>query len=180
MPRRFLVWLAALLAVPFLVACDTMKIDDFAKTTPPMVLEDYFAGKTQAWGIFEDRFGNLRRQFSVDITGTWDGQVLTLDEHFLYSDGERDRRVWTIRKLGDGLYEGTADDVIGTALINSKGQAANFNYLIDLKVGDGTLRVRFNDWLWRQDADTVINRARVTKLGIDVGEASIFFRRVKP
>jgi hypothetical protein len=166
-----------MLITPFLVACSSMKIDDFKGTTPDFVLEEYFAGKTQAWGIFEDRFGSLRRQFVVDITGTWDGQILTLDEHFVYSDGEIGRRVWTIKKLADGLYDGTAADVIGSAVIKTSGQAANFNYLIDLKVGDGTLRVRFDDWLWRQDADTVINRARVTKWGFDVGEASIFFRR---
>ena len=37
--------------------CSQMKIEDFAGTEPEFVLEDYFAGHTRAWGMFEDRFG---------------------------------------------------------------------------------------------------------------------------
>ena len=92
-----------------------MQASDFKDSDPRFVVEEYFAGETRAWGLFEDRFGNLRRQFAVDITGTWDGRELVLDEQFDYSDGERDRRVWTITKLNDHAYEGRADDVVGVA-----------------------------------------------------------------
>ena len=47
-----------------------MNIEDFKNTKPELVLEEYFAGKVSAYGIFEDRFGNLRRQFTVDINVT--------------------------------------------------------------------------------------------------------------
>ena len=67
--------------------CAKMKPIDFKNTIPLFVLEEYFEGKTNAWGIFEDRFGNIRRQFSVDITGTWDGKKLVLDEHVLMVKG---------------------------------------------------------------------------------------------
>ena len=55
-----------------------MKIEDFKGKQPKFTLEQYFNGETRAWGIVKDRFGNIRRQFSVDMTGSWDGQVLTL------------------------------------------------------------------------------------------------------
>lgn len=58
----------------------SMKPEDFANRQPRFVIEDYFTGKTKAWGIFEDRFGNLKREFVVDITGSWDGKQLILDE----------------------------------------------------------------------------------------------------
>ncbi|MEK9661172.1 MAG: DUF3833 family protein, partial [Alphaproteobacteria bacterium] len=73
-----------------------MNIEDFDGKTPRFVLEEYFDGHTRAWGIVRDRFGTVRRQFSVDMTGTWDGTALTLDEHFVYDDGETDRRTWTV------------------------------------------------------------------------------------
>ena len=85
-------------------ACTAMNINDYKNTTPTFVLEDYFQGKTRAWGLFEDRFGTVRRQFVVDIKGTWDGKTLTLNEDFVYNDGEKENRVWKIRKQADGRY----------------------------------------------------------------------------
>ena len=63
-----------------LTGCMAMTSDDFTDKSPKFVLEKYFHGKTRAWGLFEDRFGNVRRQFVVDINGNWDGTILTLDE----------------------------------------------------------------------------------------------------
>ena len=36
---------------------------------------DFFAGESVAYGIFEDGFGNLRRQFQVNMTGTVEGDT---------------------------------------------------------------------------------------------------------
>ena len=89
-----------------------------------------------------------------------------------------DRRVWTIRKIDDHTYEGTADDVVGTATGITYGNALNWQYDFDLQVGDSTFRVHFDDWMFLQDEDVMINRADVTKFGFTVGEASIFFQRL--
>lgn len=75
----------------FLTGCADMKPQDFAETEPKFDLYEYFEGKTVAWGLFEDRFGTVRRQFKVDIIGSVDKseshETLTLDEHFTYADG---------------------------------------------------------------------------------------------
>ena len=65
-----------------------MKIDDFANTEPKFNLMQFFEGNVEAWGIVEDRFGNLKRQFKVDMNGTIKDGVLTLEEDFIYADGE--------------------------------------------------------------------------------------------
>ncbi len=155
-----------------------MNVEDFAGRTPELVLEEYFLGQTRASGIFEDRFGTVRRQFEVDITGTVDGDTLTLDEHFTFADGETDRRVWTIRRIDANAYEGTADDVIGTAKGKLFGNALNWTYRVNLAMGDRSLRVRFDDWLFLQPDGVLINRARVTKFGFEVGQVTLFFQRV--
>ncbi|MGB1005620.1 MAG: DUF3833 domain-containing protein [Thalassobaculaceae bacterium] len=154
-----------------------MKPTDFKNATPQLVIEEYFAGDTQAWGLFEDRFGTIRRQFSVDITGTWDGEFLTLDEKFIFEDGERDRRIWKIRKTGDKTYTGTAGDVIGEATGRASGNALNWRYQMDLKVGTSTLRVRFDDWMFLQSSGVLLNRARVTKFGIEIGTVTLAFMK---
>lgn len=157
--------------------CSDMKATDFQGASPQLKIEEYFQGETHAWGIFEDRFGNLRRQFTVAITGTWDGSELHLDEQFLYSDGERDERVWRISKTGEHSYQGQAGDVIGTAQGEAYGNAMNWRYDLDLKVGGSTVRVHFNDWLFLQPSGVLLNRARVSKFGIEIGEVTLFFAK---
>ena len=161
-----------------LTGCSSnMKTEKFTGQQPRFVLEEYFDGSTKAWGMFHDRFGNLKRQFVVDIFGTWDGNILTLDEHFEYSDGETDRRVWKITKLDENNYTGTAGDIIGKAKGTSYGNALNWNYIMDLGVGKQTLRVRFNDWMFLQPEGVLLNRAEISKWGIQLGIVTLSFSK---
>jgi uncharacterized protein DUF3833 len=150
---------------------------EYADAPREFVLEDYFAGQTTAYGVFEDRFGKVRRTFKVAITGTVKNGVLTLDERFEYDDGERDTRVWVIDILGDGVYRGTAGDVPGYAQGHVVGNAFNWKYKVDLKVGDGTWNVGFDDWMYLLEDNVLINRAYVTRFGIRIGEVTIAFQK---
>lgn len=172
--------LAMTLTAVVVAGCSSMKPEDFVEGKPTFVLEEYFAGKTRAWGLFEDRFGNVRRQFVVDITGVWDGRELVLDEDFTYSDGEVEERVWRIVKIDANRYEGRAGDVVGVATGTAYGNALNWRYALDLKVGGSTRRVNFDDWMFLQPDGILINRARVTKWGFDVGEVTVVFGKIKP
>jgi hypothetical protein len=154
-----------------------MKLDDFAAGTPSLALEDYFRGRTEAWGVFEDRFGRVRRQFKVDIDGSFDGRELTLVEDFVYTDGEQDRRIWRITPQGDGRYEGRADDVVGVAVGEVRGNALHWEYDMLLPIGDSTWQVHFDDWMLLQKDDVLINRAIVSKFGITLGQVTLFFHK---
>ena len=85
-----------------LSACARRDVVELADRQPQLDLAEFFRGDSIAYGIFEDRFGNLRRQFRVNMTGTVEGDTLTLAEDFLYDDGERAERTWVIRKTGTG------------------------------------------------------------------------------
>ncbi|MCR9222998.1 MAG: DUF3833 domain-containing protein [Hyphomonas sp.] len=152
-------------------------IVEFSDATRTLVLEDYFEGKTTAYGVFEDRFGKVRRSFKVDITGTIEDGVLTLDERFKYDDGERETRVWEIDILGDGFYRGTAGDVPDYAEGQVVGNAFNWKYKVDLKVGDSVWNVGFDDWMYLLEDGVLINRAYVTRFGIRIGEVTIAFQK---
>ena len=84
-----------------LLGCSNMKIENFANAKPEFNLMEFFEGKVQAWGIVEDRFGNLRRQFTVDMTGVIENDTLTLEEDFVYADGEIDKRIWKFSKFDE-------------------------------------------------------------------------------
>ena len=162
-------------ALIVLSGCTSMKPSDFSKAEPLLRIEDYFVGQTRAWGIFEDRFGNLRRQFVVDIQGSWDGESLVLDERFRYSDGESDRRVWTIKKIDEHHYEATASDVVGTAKGFSYGPAFKLEYVLLVPVKGKNMKIKFDDWIFMQDERVAINRATMTKFGIKVAELTVMF-----
>jgi hypothetical protein len=171
--------IAGLGAMLLLAGCGGgMRIDDFAAGKPELRLEQFFLGKTRAAGLFEDRFGKVRRTFVVDIVGTWDGTTLTLDEDFTYNDGEKQRRIWRLTRTGDRLWEGRADDVIGVAIGREAGNAFQFSYRINLKVGDSLWEVRFDDWMFRIDEEIVLNTARVYRWGIWIGTVQLAFRRL--
>ncbi len=155
-----------------------MKPEDFAGREPALLIEEYFAGNTKAWGIFQDRFGRVRRQFEVEIDGTWDGETLTLVEDFLYDDGETEQRIWRIKKRGAHDYEGRADGVIGIAEGRAYGNALNWRYRFALEVGESTWNVSFDDWLFLQSDGVLINRAEVSKFGIKLGEVTLMFRQM--
>ena len=154
-----------------------MKPESFSGGSPRLDVFEYFAGESRAWGIFEDRFGNIRRQFTVDIEGSVRGGELVLEERFRFADGETDTRTWYIRRDGKDRYVGRADDVIGEAVGRAAGNALNWRYEMNLKVGDDTLKVAFDDWMLLQPDGVLINRATVSKLGIEIGSVSIFFQR---
>ena len=59
--------LALLLTLTLLSCANDMNVKNFETGTPKFVLEDYFDGKTKAWGMFHDRFGNLKRSFNLAI-----------------------------------------------------------------------------------------------------------------
>lgn len=165
------------LPLMLLAGCSGMQPKDFEGTTPKLNLFEYFRGETRAWGIFQDRAGTLKRQFTVDIEGTIAGDQLTLVEDFVYADGEESQRIWRIRQLDEHRFEGRADDVVGTAEGVAYGQALNWRYTLQLPYKGSTIDVKLDDWMFLQPDGVLVNRATVSKFGFRVGEVTLFFRK---
>jgi len=160
-----------------LTGCTSMSVEQYQNATPRFILEDYFIGQTKAWGIFQNRSGQVERQFTVDILGKMVDGNLVLEEDFVYADGTLDRRVWTIRKIDEHTYQGTAADVIGYATGKVYGNALNWAYTLDLPYKDGTIKVQFDDWMFLQEDGVLINRAKMSKFGVFLGEVTLVFQR---
>jgi hypothetical protein len=161
----------------FVTGCTGVDIQDYKNSQPRLTIEEYFSGNTKAWGVFQDRMGKVRRQFEVDINGTWneEAQNLTLVEDFLYNDGATEQRIWTIQKTPEGTYKGIAAGVVGEAIGVSSGNAFNFKYMFDLPVDGKTWRVRFDDWMYLQNPSVLFNKASIYYWGIRIGDVYIFF-----
>ena len=164
------------LIIIFLTGCaNNMKPTDFKDQKPKLVIEDFLSGNVKAWGILQNRSGNVIRQFSADLNGKWDGKKLILDEKFNWTDGEIQTRQWTINKLDEHNYTGTAKDVVGTAKGYSYGPAFKFEYVLLVPVKGKEMKITFDDWIFKQDENVAINRATMKKFGFKVAELTVMF-----
>ena len=155
-----------------------MKVEGFAGRTPELRLEEYFVGRIKGSGLFEDRFGNVRRTFTFTMQGRREGDTLILAEDFLYDDGERKERVWRLARTGEGTWEGRADDVVGVGLGRGAGNAFQLTYVLKLPVSGSEWQVKFDDWLFRLDEETVLNRANVYRWGLWIGQVITTMRKL--
>jgi len=159
-----------------LAGCATVDVANYRAERPALDLAEYFNGTVDGWGMFQDRSGQVIRRFTVRIDAKWDGNRGTLDEHFEFSDGERQNRIWTLVKDGD-RYTGTAGDVVGTGQGIQQGNAFNMRYVLRVPWSGRTIDVDMDDWMWRIDEQTVLNRTAMTKFGFRVGEVTLSFRK---
>lgn len=162
-----------------LSSCIGNNLDYYKGTTPKVDIKEYFNGPIKAWGIVQDWRGRVIRKFDIEMVGKWEGDTGTLTEHFTYYDGKKQERIWTIKKLEDGSYEGTAADILDKATGAVEGNAARWNYVMDLPVDDTTYRIRFDDWMWMMNDGVLINRSYLKKFGITVTELTIFMQKQK-
>lgn len=174
---KFAVMLVSLLTL--LSACDgNIEGENYLKNEPKLVLEEYFNGHVDAWGIIQDRSGNVISRFDATIIGSWKGNEGTLEEEFTYYDSnEKQYRTWIITKIDDTRYEGRAGDIIGTAIGKSFGNALFWTYEMDVPVDGTTYRLTFDDWIWGMNDGVVINRSYLKKYGVTVAEITIFMKK---
>ena len=104
-----------------------MKPIDFINKEPRLIIEEFLSGEVKAWGVLQNRSGKVIRQFKADLNGDWDGKKLILDEEFDWDDGEKQKRKWTINKIDEHNYEGTASDVVGKAKVIHTVQPLNLS-----------------------------------------------------
>ena len=156
---------------------DSMKPEDFKNTEPEIKIEKYFEGQVKAWGILQDRKGRATRQFKANMIGKFENNILTLEEDFFWKDGETQKRVWKIKKIDEHNYIGTAPDVVGEAKGVSYGSAFKFEYNLMIPFKGKNIKIRFDDWIFKQDEKVAINRATLTKFGFKVGELTVFFEK---
>lgn len=175
---RLLTACLALFAVVFLSGPGVSQA--LAQSSKPLILEEFFRGKTIGKGVFESRIAGVTRPFTVYLHGTWNTktQTLRLREDFVYDDGERDTKTWFFEKIGNGRYIGQRADVKGPALVQTGSDGAlRFSYVAEVPLERGSILLRFNDTLKQLDHRTVRNTADVVKGGFRVGTVDLTFSR---
>jgi hypothetical protein len=122
----------------------------------------------------------LKTSFVVDLEGTWDGsKVLLLKESLVYEDGTKTVRTFTITKQSEGRYSIEMPELDGPGTMEAQGNCLRWAYRLRQDVGGGRiLTLTFDDWMFLQKDEIVLNRAFASKFGIAVGEVFMSVHKV--
>jgi len=178
MKRRLLLAAISSAAALTLGGCASQQLETYAQEKPVLDLPQYFNGTLDAYGVFTDRSGAVVKRFTVVMVCQWMGNEGTLDEDFTYSDGSKQKRVWHLTRQADGRFTGRADDVVGQAVGESRGNAFHWSYTLSLPVDGRVYEVQFDDWMYLMNDRVMLNKATMSKFGIRLGEVTLsFFKR---
>ncbi|WP_076417078.1 MULTISPECIES: DUF3833 domain-containing protein [Colwelliaceae] len=170
---------SVLLIVLFCVtSCSSPKIEDYNNTTPNLVLEDFFNGELVAYGMVLDRNGKLSRRFTVKLEAYWENNKGTINEWFIFDDGEKSIRTWQLIKQENNTYTGTANDVVGTAKGQTNGSALYWQYDLIITVDGSEYQVTLDDWMYLLDDKRLFNKTDIIKYGLKVGEIILYIEQL--
>ena len=161
-----------------LSACASVSVEDYADNEPRLVAEQFFNGQLTAHGVVKDRGGKVMRYFSASIDASWRDGVGTLDERFVFDDGERQTRVWTLKPVGDNNYIATAGDVIGDGKMKIAGNSLFLDYVLRIPYDGDTLDLHIDDRMYLVSERVLLNESIMTKFGFEVGRIMLVIEKI--
>jgi hypothetical protein len=165
----------ALLAGALLSAgCASLQPQDFAGSNTHFELDRYFLGHNLSWGVFENMGGQPRRFFTADSYGKRDGAGdIVLTQHFRFSDGKKQLRVWHVHRVDATHWDATANDLVGVAHGVGVGNAYRWEYTITLDRKNPLATVHVRQWIYQPEGTTTLmTRLVISKMGMPIFEAS--------
>ena len=162
-----------------LAGCGT-SLEEYRATTPKLSLSDYFDGPIVAWGMIQDYRDQVTRRFCVELNGSWQKNDGVLKETFYFDDGEVSYRDWYLTRQPEGVFTGTASDVIGEASGQSRGMAFHWQYTLSVDIDNTNYHFTMDDWMYQLDDYRLFNRTAMKKWGIEVAQITLFFDKQQP
>jgi hypothetical protein len=158
-----------------------LQSQDLARSQSHFELVHFFTGRSHSWGVFENSHGQPRRYFTCNSYGTRNATGdLTLDQHFLFSDGKTQNRVWQIHQVDSSHWKASADDMIGVAQAASFGNAVYLAYTITLDRKNPLATVHIRQWIYQpEESGNLMTRLVITKLGVSIFQVSEVIHHVE-
>lgn len=164
-------------AAVLLTGC-SQSVNQLSLPQPALELQQFFRGSAVATGVMHNWRGRQALHFTAELCGQWQGQRGDLYEIFHFSDGRTDKRHWRLQVLADGQVRGQADDVIGDAVGAVHGNAMLWQYQLLIPQADGEIAVTVSDELYLITPTELLNRASLTKFGLEVGQLMLSIRQL--
>ncbi|HSI16038.1 MAG TPA: DUF3833 family protein [Chthoniobacter sp.] len=142
----------------------------------PMV---FFNGHTRSWGVFENRSAEATEIIRTETSGRMIQGELHMEQDLYFSKRPKQHRSWRMHRVDAHHFEATANDLVGTARGESRGNAFVWSFTLATKPGNSLYNVRMTQRMYLQpDGRTMINRDTISKFGFIVAEVTEQFRKL--
>ncbi|MGB0749330.1 MAG: DUF3833 family protein [Magnetospiraceae bacterium] len=148
-----------------------------AATRHSLAPEAFFLGRSVADGVFEDRFGRVRRRFHLSLHGERRDGAFHLAETTTDDTGAISQRRWVVLQTEAGHYRGTAEDIIGPAVGCLTAKGMHWRYGMRLGPSPLLRHVQVEDWLYDAGPGRGLNRLWFRRFGILLGTATLVIQR---
>ncbi len=165
------------LLILLLAGCsDPLPVAGFRDTAPALDPVRFFTGHVRSWGVLEDRSGQPTSIVTTDCSGSADGpDALRMTQHLAVGHEPPVTREWRMRRIGQGRFEATANDMVGTAIGEASGNAFHWQWTLALSPGNALKNVTMDQWWFLQPDGSLLNRTTIRKLGIIAAEVTEHF-----
>ena len=141
-------------------------------------LAAFLSGHLIAVGQFQNHHDGSTRGVRVDIHGAPIGGAFKLVEDTVYSDGEKQHRVWRFSKLAEGRYVGQRADLIGQASVVAHGNRIEIASRARVPTKDGKIHdLNFKETFVFTQTGTADYQLHVSLLFVPVGNAHLTVRK---
>jgi hypothetical protein len=137
----------------------------------------FFSGRVTGEGSFTDLRRNRTRTVKATLVGRARQNVLTLSQELAFSDGQRERRVWTFTNT-NGRISGQRDDLIGEPEISIAENRARISYRARTPVDGSTLNLGFDETVEFRGDRAAVNTTRISLLFFRVAEMNLSLRKI--
>ena len=163
--------------IPLLASCSSVRVSEYSSNKPILVLEEFFNGRLIANGLVKSRSGKVERYFNATINASWSDGVGTLDEDFVFNDGETQQRTWTLVRQADRHYIATAPDVVGEGKLQVAGNSAFLDYVLRIPYHDSEYDIHIDDRMYLVSDKILLNESLLSKWGFTVGHLTLVIEK---
>lgn len=148
------------------------------ETQRPLTPYAFFEGESRFEGFIQDIFGHVRRSYHGRAHGVVEGDRLSLEEHLVFDDGQKEDRLWRFKPDGNG-WRANAQGLIRDAQITTPGEnEMRWTYVMEVEVSGRKTRFHFEDVFKRITANRLLAHTTMKKCGITVARLTSVYDRL--
>jgi hypothetical protein len=164
----------ALAIAPTTCATEAPRVFDSSPMLDPMA---FFIGHTRSWGVMENSSGKATEIIRTETWGRVVHGELRMEQDLYFSKSPKQHRSWRMRRLDGRHFEASANDMVGTARGEARGNAFVWSFTLATKPGDPLFNIGMTQHMFLQpDGRTLINRDTVRKFGLIIAHVTEEFR----
>jgi hypothetical protein len=173
----------SLIGVLLVSSCSSNKIDYYKDKKPTMDFKSFFNGKLVARGVYFNLKEQAESRFIMNSEGILKGNKMTLNQDITYLDRNNEKKHFNAYAMFNDQYPNSFiykdEMMVGEGVYEQQGNATHVSYDLKIEREDkSTIIVHCDDWLYLIDEKHAINKIKITKFGIHVGDIIMSIEKI--